>query len=327
MEQVEKAKKKRKTHRGLVTKQLNKVNNYLNQESTEIDNRRVKQFQEDLSNKFEYLKLLDAEILEGLFENEIEEDLCDKEAEESEEIRERVSFSLICLKETLESGNDNASSRKSDTAIQRSVSRESLNSVANSEAESVPESEASARSNQSNNSLFGNGKRVRVTLPKLELKKFSGKIHEWQEFWDSFRSAIHEDEDIAKVDKFKYLRSFLEEPARGVITGFALTDADYDSAVDLLRSRKRFARPSVIRHAHINEMANLSPVFNEKSIGRLRNFHDQIEAHYRGLEALGVDKQSYSSIVVPLLMPKLPDSVRMNMIDLEKIIWNGHWMK
>ena len=157
----------------------------------------------------------------------------------------------------------------------------------------------------SNNSQSGNGKRVRVKLPKLELKKFSGKVHEWQEFWDSFRSAIHDDEDIAKVDKFKYLKSFLEEPARGVITGFALTDADYDSAVDLIT--KRFARPSVIRHAHINEMANLSPVFNEKSVGRLRHFHDQIEAHYRGLEALGGDRQSYSSIVVPLLMAKLPD--------------------
>ena len=68
MEEVEKAKKKWKTHRGLVTKQLNKVNDYLNQESTEIDKRRLKQFQEDLSDKFEYLKLLDAEILEGLFE-------------------------------------------------------------------------------------------------------------------------------------------------------------------------------------------------------------------------------------------------------------------
>ena len=27
-------------------------------------------------------------------------------------------------------------------------------------------------------------------LPKLEVKKFSGKIQEWQEFWDSFESAI-----------------------------------------------------------------------------------------------------------------------------------------
>ena len=132
MEQVEKAKKKRKTHRGLVTKQLNKVNDYLNQESTEIDKRKLKQFQEDLSNKFEYLKFLDAEILEGLFENEVEADLCDKEADESDEIRERVSFSLICLEEALELQNECGSSTRSNEPIARSASRESLHSVANS---------------------------------------------------------------------------------------------------------------------------------------------------------------------------------------------------
>ena len=38
-------------------------------------------------------------MLKGLFENDIEEDLCEKEAEEADEIRERVSFSLICMKE------------------------------------------------------------------------------------------------------------------------------------------------------------------------------------------------------------------------------------
>lgn len=56
---------------------------------------------------------------------------------------------------------------------------------------------------------------------ELQLKKFFGKIHELQEFWDSSRSAIHDHEDIAKVEKFKYLRHFLEESASGVITGFA----------------------------------------------------------------------------------------------------------
>ena len=49
----------------------------------------------------------------------------------------------------------------------------------------------------------------RVKLPKLELKKFSGNIAEWQEFWDGFKSAVHDDVQLAKVDKFKYLRSYL----------------------------------------------------------------------------------------------------------------------
>ena len=38
---------------------------------------------------------------------------------------------------------------------------------------------------------LANSKTARVKLPKLEVCKFVGKIEEWQEFWDSFESAIH----------------------------------------------------------------------------------------------------------------------------------------
>ena len=46
----------------------------------------------------------------------------------------------------------------------------------------------------------------------------------------------------------------------------------------------------------------------------MRNLHDQIEAHYLGLEALGVDQITYSTIVVPMLMEKISEGVRFNMI-------------
>ena len=43
-------------------------------------------------------------------------------------------------------------------------------------------------------------------------------------------------------------------------------------------------------------------------------FHDQIEPHFRRLEALGVDKITYSSIIVPVLMEKLPEISRLGMV-------------
>ena len=140
----------------------------------------------------------------------------------------------------------------------------------------------------------------KVKLPKLELKKYSEKIAEWPEFWDGFRSAVHDDEQLAKVDKFKHLRSYLEEPARRVVAGFPLTDADYDSAVEMLKDR--FAKPSVIKRVHLNDLAPLPPVYSEKNFQGLRNFHDQIETRFRALEAQGVDKEANSSVVVPTLM-------------------------
>ena len=100
-----------------------------------------------------------------------------------------------------------------------------------------------------------------------------------------------------------------------MIAGIPLKENDYNTAVDILKSR--FAKPSVIQRAHINEMINLPAVFNEKNVTRLRTLQDQIEIHYRGLEAIGVDRNSYSSIVVPILMEKVPEAIRYNMVRFE----------
>ena len=40
-----------------------------------------------------------------------------------------------------------------------------------------------------------------VKLPKLDFKKFSGGLLNWQEFWDSFNSAIHSNPSLNPVEK------------------------------------------------------------------------------------------------------------------------------
>ena len=64
----------------------------------------------------------------------------------------------------------------------------------------------------------------------------------------------------------------------------------------------------------MNELLNLAPVYNERNVVRLRALHDQIESHFRSLDALGIAEECYSAIVVPVLMEKIPESLRYNMI-------------
>eukprot|EP00794_Sanderia_malayensis_P021318 gene21318-biopygen16354 len=109
------------------------------------------------------------------------------------------------------------------------------------------------------------------------------------------------------LDPRRLRQCYLEEPARSVIAGILLTDKDYETAVGILK--KRFAKPGVIQRAHINEMINLQGVFSEKNSSCFRNLHDQIEIHYRGLEVIDADKNSYSSIIVPILMEKVPEGI------------------
>ena len=117
-------------------------------------------------------------------------------------------------------------------------------------------------------SSSANSKTVRVKLPKLEVRKFSGKLEEWQEFWDSFESAIHANDSLSNVDKFSYLRGLLLEPARSAITGFASTSASYEATVELLK--KRFGKKTAIQRTLVNELLNTRPVFNESDTSRPR---------------------------------------------------------
>ena len=132
-------------------------------------------------------------------------------------------------------------------------------------------------------------KTVRTKLPKLEVPKFNGKLHEWQEFWDSYSSAIHQNDSLEEVDKFTYLRSFLTGQAKSAIAGFALTSANYGAAVELLT--KWYGKKTAIQRAHVNDMLTVSPVYSERDSPRLRTFYDFLETKFRALQALGVHER------------------------------------
>ena len=85
---------------------------------------------------------------------------------------------------------------------------------------------------------------IRPRLPKLTLPTYKGDVTRWTSFWDSYDSAIHSNTQLSTVDKFNYLHSLLEGPAARSIKGLTLTEANYESAIDLLR--KQFGKPQKI---------------------------------------------------------------------------------
>ena len=48
-----------------------------------------------------------------------------------------------------------------------------------------------------------------LKLPRIELPKFSGDVLKFQNFWDQFEAAVHDNADLPNVQKFTYLRSVL----------------------------------------------------------------------------------------------------------------------
>jgi len=148
----------------------------------------------------------------------------------------------------------------------------------------------------------------KAKLPKLTLPRFRGDVKNWPAFWDSFQSAVHSHDDIPKVDKFNYLNSLLEGPAFKTIQGFTLNGDNYDSAIKMLQ--ERFGDPQQIISAHMEGLIKIPNCTCDK-LSSLRSLYDRIMVHIRGLEALKVSPDQYGSLLIPLIMAKLPDDIRL----------------
>ena len=146
-------------------------------------------------------------------------------------------------------------------------------------------------------------------LPKLSLPIFSGNILEWQTFWDSYESAVHLNLSLTNVQKFNYLKAQLEHEALDSIAGFALTNVNYDEAVNLLK--ERFGQQDKIINAYMQALLEIPSPRNH--LTSLRSFYDKMESYVRGLEALGQTQETYGTLLVPIIMKKLPGEVRQHL--------------
>ncbi|XP_060557734.1 uncharacterized protein LOC132718123 [Ruditapes philippinarum] len=99
-----------------------------------------------------------------------------------------------------------------------------------------------------------------VKLPKLDMISFSGNRLQWTEFWDSFRSAIHENDKLSPIDKINYLKGKLVGEARSAIAGLTLSHENYDIAIHIIR--ERFGDLQDIIDLHYKGIVNILPPKN-----------------------------------------------------------------
>ena len=159
----------------------------------------------------------------------------------------------------------------------------------------------------SGSEIISSAHAAKFCLPKLTLPKFCGDVTLWTSFWDSFKAAIHDNPDLNKIDKFNYLTSVLEGAAAHSIQGLTLSGVNYDNAVELLK--QRFGRPQQIT-AHMDSLLKIQSCTGDRP-ATLRFVYDRINVHVRGLHSLGVCSDQYGSLLIPVIMSKLPNDIRL----------------
>ena len=232
----------------------------------------LKSLAETLEDKQVLLKELDDQILLACKEDEI-----DKEIEESGELAITIKHVLLDVASALsawEPSHDTGDLEGSESSSTHSTSTKS-----------------------------------RVKLPKITIKNFNGEPTEWQMFWDSFKSAVDENQDLSEIDKFNYLLGFLEGNAQNCLTGLALSGQNYKEAVKILT--ERYGNKQLIISRHMDLLLQTPMVRSSTDVSGLREMYDKIEANVRSLQSLGINSEHYGSLLAPIVMNKIPDDLKL----------------
>lgn len=151
---------------------------------------------------------------------------------------------------------------------------------------------------------------AKIKLPKLELLKFNGNRRNWQPFWEQFETAIHKNSDLAPSEKFNYLRAALIGDGAAAIAGLQPTSKCYEDAIDILQ--QRFGNQAALIQDHIESLMNIAPVSSPRNVRALRRLYDNVQAHLRGLKALGVGEESYCAMLYLGLLRALPTDLSLD---------------
>ena len=131
----------------------------------------------------------------------------------------------------------------------------------------------------------------------------------WPIFLDSYEAAIHNSSELSDVQKFTYLRSYLTDAALKSVSGLTLTNENYGKALTILK--ERYGNKQAIVSTHMEKLANLRVVSSDANITGLPKLFDEIESNVGSLESLGVEANSYGSLLVPIIMNRLPHQLKL----------------
>ena len=92
---------------------------------------------------------------------------------------------------------------------------------------------------------------------------------------------VENNKTLSPAIKLEYLKTQCEGPAYQAIAGQELSDANYQIAVDILKSR--FGQRQIILNNHIDALLKINAV-KSGDIIELRKFYDAIEIHCSGLQ-------------------------------------------
>lgn len=126
----------------------------------------------------------------------------------------------------------------------------------------------------------------KLRLPPIEIPNFHGNVNNWNLFYETFKSTIHNNSDLTNSEKLYYLLGKLKGSAQLVFAGINPTADNYESiwnALVLKYQDKRFLATSIL-----DSIFEMKPLPNPATATQLESFIDKYAASIAALQDLKI---------------------------------------
>lgn len=159
----------------------------------------------------------------------------------------------------------------------------------------------------SNSQCSNHNQTIKLNLPTLNLKSFTGSYKEWLSFENSFKSIIDdENNQLNDCQRFQYLKSYLSGEAARAIESLTVSAENYKVAWDILT--KRFCNKRLIVQDHIIAITK-APHIVRMSHTSLRNLLNTIYSNVAALKQLDIQIDTWHALIVTIITDKLDDKL------------------
>ena len=190
-------------------------------------NSKVKVVVKNIKSKMEHIEKLNEMIVDTIEEEKIAEEM-----ENAAELELLIDTEVTLMEEKL---NELSIIEKVDEVS----NKDNFTKKGISDLDDSPEKEEAAVERRN----------YRVKLPPLTVKNFNGDPIVWPQFIDTFYNAVHENKSLTAIEKFIYMKSYLEGDAARCVEGLSLTSENYEHCLKILE--KRFGNKQLVRTKHM----------------------------------------------------------------------------
>lgn len=166
----------------------------------------------------------------------------------------------------------------------------------------TPTVHASTFSATSRNESFCAGAR----LPKIDLPTFSGDYLDWISYRDMFKSLVHQNNSLTKVQKYFYLKSSCTGTPLSMVNEYPAAETSYDLAWEALE--KRFHNERKLVDQILKRL--FSTPFTDGTVKNIKVLLDTTRTCLSQLKSLNIDTSTWDSILIYVISQKLDMQTR-----------------